>query len=78
MNSFLLQSFLEGRKESGSEIIKSAVKYFNICTGATLEMKFTALQSEVDSVLRILVHWQTLRNSSKLIAGDENLSSINA
>lgn len=59
------------------------MKYFNICTAATLEMNFTALQSEVDSVLRILMHWQTLKNSSKLIAmfvaaGDENLSSINA
>lgn len=46
-------------------------------------MKFTASQSEVDCVLRILVHWQTLRNSSKLFAvfvaaGDDNLSSINA
>lgn len=46
-------------------------------------MKFTALQSEVDSVLRILMHWQILRDSLKLIAmfvaaGDENLSSINA
>lgn len=61
MNSFLLQSFLEGRQESGSYLInkKRTVKYFNICTAATLEMNFTALQSEGDSVLRILMHWQT-------------------
>lgn len=44
------------------------MKYFNICSGATLEMKFTALQSEVVFVLWILVNWQTLSSSSKLIA----------
>lgn len=41
VNSFLLQSFLEGRYESGSKVVKSAVKYINICSGATIEMKFT-------------------------------------
>jgi len=40
------------------------VKYFNICSGATLEMSFTAWQSELGSQFRrILVCWQTLRNA---------------